>query len=171
MFGSLQLLSHELDLDAPWVAEQKFELATDEELESSDSLLWQEPDWRTCLAWFAPLVKQSLDSGATVLHLLRDRKEKCLRQLMYVPSTEQRDGYEWAEFVPMLWPLSNAAFRSVRRIASIVLWSKRGTIYYRYGGKRAKARYVQESTDDLVIYFTADRPAIRRLPPEPSRAD
>jgi hypothetical protein len=46
----------------------------------------------------------------------------------------------------------------------MMLWSKKGWIRYRYGGKWGKALCVQESPDDLVIYFGADRPALRRLP-------
>jgi hypothetical protein len=54
--------------------------------------------------------------------------------------------------------------RAVRLIACMMPWSRKGWIHYRFQGKRSKARCVQESPDDLVIYFGADRPALRRLP-------
>jgi hypothetical protein len=164
MFGLSRLWRYGLDLDADWVAQIEFDLVSDEELRAQ----WREsssaPDWRMCLAWIASLLFQSLRNRATVVHLLRDRAVPCLRQLAWGPGTVPECEREWYELAPLRPEFMDSSFRAVRLIACMMLWSKKGWIRYRYGGKWGKALCVQESPDDLVIYFGADRPALRRLP-------
>ncbi len=176
MFRLLKLLSHRLDLDEEWVASQEFQKIMPGNLQSFGRHLDQQTDEYTYLAWIAPVLWHSLNSGATAFHLLRDHQDNCLRQLIWVPYDEQgewtqfkeqMDPYEWSELVPMNWTRIDTGIKVVRMIATMMPWSKRGVIHYRYKGKWARARCVQESKDDLVIYFAEDRPAIRHLPTEP----
>jgi hypothetical protein len=163
MFGLLNLWCTFVDLDADWVAQVEFELISDKELRAALREGGPPADWRTCSAWFAPLLLHSLRNGATALHLLRDRRELCLRQLVWGSRTVPEDEREWYELLPMPRPLMDRGIRAVRLIACMMPWSRKGWIHYRFQGKRSKARCVQEAPDDLVIYFSADRPALHRL--------
>lgn len=162
MLDWLPSLRSELNLDSPWVAEQEFETLSDEELEPLPECE-REPTWQCCLAWFMPFVKCALDAKAKALHLRSDHQDNCLLQFIYAPKPGHDRHYEWFELLTMPWPLLSAGSKTVRRLAWMMPWSKRGIIRYRYNGKRAKAYCVQESVDDLVIYFAEDRPAIRQL--------
>ena len=170
MFGSLQLLNQAMDLDAPWVNEVQFELAMPNE---SESVVEDEgaPSWDRCLVWFTALLRFTLESRGTVVRLRRDREGECLCQFVFVPPDRNDKDGEWLECVPMPWSPRDSGMRAVRMIAFMMPWSKRGTIRYRYKGKWAKARCVQESPDDLAIYFASDRPILRRLTQEHSSAD
>lgn len=158
MLQQLPLLGRTLDLDAAWVDALQFEMISDEELKASPESE-REPGWQSCLAWISGLVKAALDSGATALHVFRDREDGCQRQLMLVPNAAVPGKYEWLEFVPMPWSARNAAIRAVRTIALMWPWRQQGVIRYRYRGKHARARCVRESADSLMIYLAVGRPA------------
>lgn len=164
MFGVFQLLGRPVDLDVSWVSQVHFEVMSPDEDKP-------EPTWDSCFLWFAALFRFTLESGATVVWLRHEREAdaESLFQAVFVPRDGNSQGGEWLELVPMHW--SSRGMRAVRMIALMMPWSKRGKIRYRYKGKWAKARCIEESPDDLVVYCTADRPALRRLTPEHSSTD
>lgn len=164
MLGTLRLLRHKLDLDAPWVSQQEFDRVPDGELDAVGPSSCGEADWRTCLAWFAPLMKHGLDSRAKAFHLVRDSAAHCLRELILAPSGGGQAGDEWLELVPAPWALADAGLRAIQLMAFVPPWRREGKLWYRYAGEWSYATCVRVSPDELAIYVTRGRPALKRLP-------
>lgn len=163
MLSDLNLLSWDLDLDGQWVTEQEFDRIPGELFRNWESGRSRKLDWRTFLAWFSPLMRATVESQATALHLLADHEAACLRQLVFVPLDRAGAQHVWKELIPMPRMMLHDGMRLVRLVAFMMPWGRRGTIRYLYQGTWRKATCVQESPDDLVIYLGPNRPTTRRL--------
>lgn len=163
MLGLLNLLNHHLDLDAAWVGNQQFDQISDEEFAMIPPNRFRKPDWSTCLAWFAPLLKHALDAEANAVHLICDEREDQLRQLLYVPNAANKNEYVWFEVLPMPLIMGKVGLKAISIMSIMFPWTSRGVIHYRYKGMWRKADCHRASRIDLAIYFGDARPLLRSL--------
>ncbi|HNQ21795.1 MAG TPA: hypothetical protein PKK06_01745 [Phycisphaerae bacterium] len=162
MLEYLRLWKSEVDLDAAWVREQEFEWDTAADDPDVDETRPVKLEPQVFLAFLAPYVRFALESGATGYHVMWDRQDESMRVLIRVLDAEGSGRPGWTELVPPAPCVHRAITRGIRALAGMLPGAKRGVFRYVYQGTRRRAACVQDTPDDLVIYFTDDRPPLRR---------
>ncbi len=164
MFHRLRRRSKVFDLDDPSTVARRFDRVTDDDIRR-ECQAGNPPEHTTATTvyWLESFLRWALDASATAVHFLRDVDEACLRQLIYVPCTQQDQGYDWFEAAPMVESFATRGISDICKLTGLGKRSTTGTLEFIYRGEHRTATTVLESENDLAIYFQDDRPPLRRL--------
>lgn len=113
------------------------------------------------LIWISVFLRWAKKYRARTVHLLRDHQDGVIRQLIHYEAEENK--LKWYEALPVPWDWANKAFDDLSDKLEVADNGVQSSLVYTWNSNRGVISCALKSQNDLVFYFTNDRPRIPRL--------